>query len=190
MKTAIMLSAALLALTACKDEDDAAALPPPVAMTEDALGYYCQMSMIEHPGPKAQIHLRDAPAPLFFSQVRDAIAYQRMPEQGAPILVTYVSDLSRAESWEKPGRDNWLRADEAFYVVGSDAVGGMGAAEVVPFSRREDAEAFAAARGGRVVRLSDIADSEVLTPEGQGMPGMDGEDYLDRLRAVEREGNG
>ncbi len=185
-----MLTAALLALTACKDEDERAALPPPVAMTGDALGYYCQMAMTEHPGPKAQIHLRDAPAPLFFSQVRDAIAYQRMPEQSAQIVVIYVSDMSRAPSWDDPGAENWIPADEAFYVVGSDAVGGMGAAEVVPFSRREDAQAFAAQRGGRVVRLSGIADSDVLTPEGQGMPGMDGEDYLDRLKAVEKEGNG
>ena len=74
MKPVALISACLLALAACKEEQ--AALPLPVAMSGDALGFYCQMNLGEHDGPKAQVHLAGTPAPLFFSQVRHAIAYQ------------------------------------------------------------------------------------------------------------------
>ena len=47
---------ALVALTACKEEQ-AAAPPAPVDLTETALSYFCQMNVAEHGGPKGQIHL-------------------------------------------------------------------------------------------------------------------------------------
>ncbi|MDZ4093708.1 MAG: nitrous oxide reductase accessory protein NosL, partial [Paracoccaceae bacterium] len=77
----------LLPLAACRED---APLPGPVAMTAEAVGHYCQMGILEHPGPKAQVHLDGLPAPLFFSQVRDAVAYQRMPEQSGRIIAIYV----------------------------------------------------------------------------------------------------
>lgn len=55
-------------------------------MTPEPLGHFCKMNLLEHPGPKAQVFLEGNTAPLFFSQVRDAIAYMRGPEQVAPIL--------------------------------------------------------------------------------------------------------
>ncbi len=192
MKPALILLAALLALTACKDEDRAA-IPQPAPMTDEALGFYCQMTLGEHDGPKGQVHLKGALAPLFFAQVRDAIAYQRMPEQSEEIVAIYVSDMSRAPSWQDPG-ENWVLAEEAFYVLGSDATGGMGAQEIVPFSLRADAEAFAAEHGGQVVRLADIPDAAVLAPAaGRGEDGKeDGkeENYLERLKAAESKENG
>ncbi|HUG60778.1 MAG TPA: nitrous oxide reductase accessory protein NosL [Methylomirabilota bacterium] len=154
---------AMLALAACQ-EGDRAAMPAPVTMTEDALGYYCQMNLTEHPGPKAQVHLRDLDAPLFFSQVRDAVAYQRMPEQSHTVVAIYVSDMAAAESWESPGIDNWISAGEAVFVVGSRIAGGMGAPELVPFSDRGPAEAFIAENGGEILDLAAIPDDQVLAP--------------------------
>lgn len=153
---------AVLALAACREED--AILPDPVAMTDEALGYYCQMTLAEHPGPKAQVHLEGMPAPLFFSQVRDAIAYARLPEQDGVIAAIYVSDMSVAPSWEEPGRDNWLLAGKASFAVGAATPGGMGAPELVPFSSPEDARAFTEANGGEVLTLDAIADEVVLAP--------------------------
>ncbi len=187
MKRAALLLAAALALAACKDEE--AGLPEAVVMTSEALGHYCQMALTEHDGPKAQVHLKGALAPLFFSQVRDAIAYQRMPEQDGEILVIYVSDMARARSWAEPGVDNWIDARKAFFVLGSDAVGGMGAAELVPFGTRAAADAFAEERGGRVLTLDEIRDEDVLTPEGGAPDAADENDYLDRLNALKPEGN-
>lgn len=152
----------LLALVACRDES--AERPVPVTMTEEALGHYCQMNLMEHPGPKAQVHLEGMLAPLFFSQVRDAIAFQRMPEQSYPIRATYVSDMSIAPSWQSPGIDNWVNAEEAFYVVGSKKIGGMGAQELVPFSEHSAAAEFAGLNGGKVLTLEEIRDDMVLAP--------------------------
>lgn len=154
--------AALLALAACNAQN--AGPPSPVTMTEEALGHYCQMNLLEHPGPKAQVHLSGISEPLFFSQVRDAIAYQRMPEQSHAITAIYVSDMAAAPSWELPGADNWIAADSAVFVVGATVVGGMGAPELVPFSSPETAQAFIAEHGGTPVKLEAVPDAMVLAP--------------------------
>jgi copper chaperone NosL len=151
-----------LALSACKEE--VADRPLPVAMTAEAVGHYCQMNLLEHPGPKAQVHLDGLPDPLFFSQVRDAIAYLRMPEQSHAIAAIYVSDMSVAPSWDNPGAENWAAAEDAVYVVGARVPGGMGAPELVPFTTRVAAEAFAAENGGEILPLDAIPDDLVLAP--------------------------
>jgi copper chaperone NosL len=163
MRAAIIVIAAGLALTACREER-AAAPPAPVAMTAEALGHYCQMNLTEHPGPKAQVHLEGLPAPLFFSQVRDAIAYERMPEQSHAIRAIYVTDMAAAPSWQSPGIDNWVAAQKALYVVGSKVAGGMGAQELVPFSDRAAAQAFVGKNGGEIRSLTEIPDEQVLAP--------------------------
>lgn len=183
---------ALLALAACREES--AEIPPAVEMTASAVGHYCQMDLLEHPGPKAQIHLKDVAAPIFFSQVRDALAFQRMPEQSNIIAAIYVSDMDRAASWAEPGASNWVAADAAWYVMGSSQAGGMGADEMVPFGSEAGAQAFAAEHGGRVLRMGDIPDSAVLAPAGSPDPAADpaaapddadaDTDYLDRLKAA------
>lgn len=180
----------LLLLSACRDET--AAIPDPVSMTPEAVGFYCQMDLLEHPGPKAQVHVDGLLAPLFFSQVRDAIAYQRMPEQSYAIQVVYVNDMGAAPSWENTGPDNWIKADAALYVIGSKQAGGMGAPELVPFSDRAKALAFANSHGGQIVTLDDITDADVLTPvasEGEIETGED-PDYAARLRNLSSKAGG
>lgn len=183
MKTAPLLLIALLALGACRDEQVAQDTTPQ-EMTAETLGHYCQMNLLEHPGPKAQVHLEGMP-PLFFSQVRDAIAYARGPEQVAPILAIHVNDMGAAgASWDDPGRGNWIVADDAFFVLGSAREGGMGAPEAVPFSSLEAAETFAAHEGGQILPLARITDDMVLTPVETGDPDENDDDYLRRLRAL------
>ncbi len=163
MISRIPLLCCMLIVSACGSETSVDK-PNPVAMSQDALGHYCQMNLSEHPGPKAQVHLEGLPAPLFFAQVRDAIAYQRMPEQSHSIRAIYVSDMAKAGSWNNPGIDNWAPAEDAFYVVGSRVPGGMGAAELVPFGDPGAAEKFIEANGGALLKLSQIPDEMVLAP--------------------------
>ena len=166
----ILLAGALLFLAACNDE--VRDVPPPLAMSADALGYFCQMDVLNHDGPKGQIHLAGFAMPLWFSQVRDSLAYIKLGERTADITAFYVNDMGKADDWRNPGAGNWLAAEAAFYVVGSDAVGGMGAPELVPFGARSDAEAFALSRGGTVKRYADIARNDVLAPVEIGhLPG-------------------
>lgn len=179
----------LLALAACR-EDSASAPPAPVTMTAEAVGHYCQMNLLEHPGPKAQVHLDGLPWPLFFSQVRDAVAYQRMPEQSHMISMIYVSDMgAEGADWDDPGADNWIAAESALYVVGAAVEGGMGAPELVPFSTRDSAEAFAHRHGGTVLALSEIPDTDVLAPVtfDDDIGAEDDADFNERLRALSRE---
>ncbi len=157
MKRALAL---ILLLAACKEE--LVEIPSPVVMTDEALGHFCMMALAEMDGPKAQIHLQGLPDPIFFAQVRDGVAYLKEPEQTLPITAFYVSDMSVAPSWEIPGIANWLLADEAHFVVGAEVTGGMGAPELAPFSKSEDAELFAAEMGGMVLRLADIPADAVL----------------------------
>ncbi len=157
-----------LALSACRDES--AEAPSPVPMTEEAVSFFCQMNVLEHGGPKGQVHLEHYPAPLFFGQTRDALAYLMRPEREARIIASYVSDMGAAPSWEDPGAENWIAAHAAFYVVGSGVAGGMGAPEIVPFADRTVAEAFALRNGGAVMAYPDIPDDAVFAPIDLSVP--------------------
>ncbi|MEY8097792.1 nitrous oxide reductase accessory protein NosL [Falsihalocynthiibacter sp. S25ZX9] len=182
----LLIALSLLTLTACKEEvvQDTTAVP----LSEEAVGHYCQMNLLEHDGPKAQAHLAGLPrAPLFFSQVRDVVAYLRMPEQSHEILAVWVNDMGAASAtWDAPGATNWITAEEAVYVVGSRVVGGMGAPEIVPFLKPEDANKFAKTNGGQVMNLAEIPDSAVLAPvvlDGN----TDDADFETRQRALSRK---
>ena len=116
-----------LALSAC--QEDIAQNTDPLPLTPETLGYFCQMNLLEHEGPKGQVHLDGLPgAPLFFSQVSDLVTYLRLPEQSNTVLAIYVSDMGAAgATWDQPGAENWTDATKATYVVGADVTGGMGA---------------------------------------------------------------
>lgn len=152
-----------LALAGCF-EDETLVKPHPVALNEEAVGHYCQMNILEHDGPKAQVHLVGFAHPVWFSQVRDAIAFLLMPEETAQVAAVYVNDMARAASWKDPGATNWIDADGAFFVINSRRTGGMGAPEAVPFALASDAQGFAQQHGGEVVRLGEIGSDYVLTP--------------------------
>lgn len=166
MKRRIMLpllAALTLPLVACQEEE--AKLPPvPVALTQTALSYFCQMNIAEHGGPKGQIHLEGYPAPLFFAQVRDLVAYLKGPERDADITAIYVSDMGAAASWAEPGIDNWINANDALFVINSNVAGGMGAPEIVPFASAADAEKFTMQYGGEITPLADIPAETALGP--------------------------
>lgn len=157
-----LVALALTTLVACEKEDTVR--PAALALTEDATGHYCGMALTEHAGPQAQVHIAGQADPLWFTQVRDAVAYLRSPEETAETVAVYVSDMGRASSWAAPGADNWTDAETAHFVIESGSRGGMGAPEVVPFADEADALAFADTEGGRVVTLDEVPDAYVLAP--------------------------
>lgn len=163
---------AIVLLAGCRDEA-AVRAPEPVVMTAEAVSHFCMMSLDEHPGPKAQIHLEGLPDPIFFAQVRDGIAYLKQPERTAPIAAVYVSNMSRAPSWDAPGAGNWIAAEDAIFVVGADVTGGMGAPELAPFETEQGARDFAALHGGELMRLSEIPEEAVLGAVEIAVPGGD-----------------
>lgn len=170
-----LAAVALLAAAGCRQEP-AATKPAAVALSAEALGHYCQMTVLDHPGPKAQIHLAGNPHPLWFSQVRDAVTFTLLPEEPRNIAAIYVNDMEGAD-WADPGANNWIDAEQAHFVIDSRVGGGMGAPEAIPFGTRAAADAFAAAQGGRILRFAEIPEDYVLAPapSSAGPAGHDGD---------------
>ena len=163
-----LLLAALVVLTACKEEIAEATAAS--QLNEESLSYFCQMNIAEHGGPKGQIFLAGHPQPLFFAQVRDLVAYIKSPERDAEIIAVYVSDMSVAPSWDQPGEDNWNPAEIAVFVVGAGVAGGMGAPEIVPFSNQQGADNFIARFGGHAMSMEQIPDDAAVGPVDLDLP--------------------
>lgn len=161
---------AAVLLSACNQDAKHSAIPAPVTLNGDAMGVFCGMNLLEHPGPKGQIITGSRIDPFWFTSVRDTVAFTLMPDQPRDIRVVYVSDMARAPSWENPGATNWIEARKAFFVIESRKHGGMGAAEAVPFGDRAVADAFVASNGGRVVGLAEIPSTYVLGSDNAGDP--------------------
>ena len=158
----------IIFLTGCNQDAANSVAPPPVALNDDAMGVFCGMSLLEHPGPKGQIITASRIDPFWFTSVRDTVAFTLMPDQPRDIRAIYVSDMARASSWEDPGPTNWIDARKAFFVIESRKQGGMGAAEAVPFGNRESADTFAVANGGKVVTFAQIPSAYVLGSDAAG----------------------
>jgi copper chaperone NosL len=159
--------AAALALAGC-DGTAAQAPPPPHTLTEQAVGHYCGMNVMEHVGPKGQIILASRAEPVWFSSARDAFSFAMLPEEPKDIRAIYVSDMAKADSWDEPGPANWVEARRAVFVIASRMKGGMGAPETVPFSDRAAAQRFVAENGGRIVTFAEMPRDYVL---GEGETG-------------------
>ena len=162
--TMFAFAGAALVLAGCGEAEIAAA-PEPAKLTRDATGHYCRMIVADHKGPKGQIHLAGRKAPIWFSSVRDTIAFTMLPEESKRIAAIYVNDMSNTP-WEEPGPGTWIAAKSAVYVIGSTKRGGMGAAEAVPFKTAEAAKAFAAKFGGHVVAFAKIPREYILGEAG------------------------
>jgi copper chaperone NosL len=147
--------------------DEKVVQPEPVGLTREASGHYCQMIIVDHPGPKAQVFEVGRSEPLWFSSVRDALFYLKLPGEAQRVSATYVHDMGKASSWERPQDDGiWIEAAAAIYVIGSSRRGGMGAPETVPFAQKSEAETFARRFGGSVVAFDDIPTDDVLGDAG------------------------
>ena len=166
---ALVLAGLLLA--AC-DEAEQAEKPAPQVLTREAIGHYCQMIVADHLGPKAQIFLSDRDAPVWFSSVRDAIAFTLLPEEPKNIAAVYVTDMAVA-SWDSPEADTWIDAEAAHFVIDSDRRGGMGALEAVPFGDPAAAETFVARHGGRVVSYGEIPEGYILNADAEAAASHD-----------------
>lgn len=155
---------AMLMLAACDKAATQAPPPAPAEVSDEATGHYCGMLLVDHEGPKGQIHLASRSDPIWFSSVRDTIAFLRLPEEAKDVVAVYVNDMGRAKRWDQPEAGTWVDARAAWFVVDSSMRGGMGANEAVPFATVPAAESFRAKYGGQLVRLDDIPDAYVLGP--------------------------
>jgi copper chaperone NosL len=162
----VALGAALLALTlvGCKDEKSVAA-PDPVEPTAASIAHFCNMPVLDHPGPKGEIFLKGKIEPVWFASVHDTVAFTILPEEPKEIAAIYVTDMGRADGWLRPEPGGWVEAHAAWYVLESEYDGGMGGREAVPFAKEADARRFVARFGGRLARFGDVPEEYVLGPD-------------------------
>ena len=114
----------------------------------------CGMSVYRHPEWLAELVFEDGTA-VFFDGPKDLFRYLRHPgkysnpRRGSRIEAVFVT--AYYDRGPIPARD-------AYYVLGSDVVGPLGA-ELVPHGSREDAEEFLLDhRGERIVSFNDVTD--------------------------------
>jgi len=123
------------------------------------------MLLADYPGPKAQIHHVGQAAPDFFCDTVELFSTLLAAEQVRAVRAVYVQDMGQAD-WEHP-RGHWIDAKSAFYVHGSRRHGSMGPT-IASFAQEGDAQRFAQANGGRVLRFADVTtDMADLSGGGQ-----------------------
>lgn len=149
-----LAATAISMLSAC--EKSTAPIPPAQNITGDEIGYFCRMLLVNHTGPKGQIHLLNQEDPLWFTSVRDTLAFTQLPGESKAIAAIYVNDLAHTPLDSNEPSPYWLDAKAAWFVMGSDAVGGMGMPELVPFESRQLAAGFVEKHGGQLVQFGDI----------------------------------
>jgi len=148
-KRTAVVAAALLLLAACGEAARRLAAAEPA---DDAVCALDGMSLKDYPGPKAQIVFKDGHIDYFCSLAElFELLFREDGRHG--IGASYVQDMGKAD-WGKP-RGHWIDAHNAFYVIDSRAQGAMGPA-IAAFASKDDAQAFAAREGGRVLEYPQL----------------------------------
>lgn len=119
----------------------------------------CGMYPARFPEWAAQIIFADGNAQFFDSPVNLFVFLRNVPRYNvsytaADVAASYVTDF---------GTGQWVDAEQAFFVAGSDIPGPMRVGNLPAFAGRSDAEVFAAKRGGEVLTRERIDDA-VLRP--------------------------
>lgn len=166
----------------CSQRHTAGVPSGPREISSEAVGHFCGMLLVEHPGPKGQILLSGQSEPVWFASVVETFAFTMLDEEPKNIAAIYVTDMARAVSWEEPGPGIWINAREAVYVIDGHLKGGMGANEAVPFGDPMQAQRFAAQNGGRIVSFDAMPRSYILQQAGE-LTAPESEDARKRERS-------
>lgn len=158
----LAIAALFITLAGCSSQEDSASKPAPLPITADAVGHYCSMDLIEHDGPKGQIFIRGHDEPLWFSTIRQTLAYTIMPDSPRGLDAIYVTDMAIVKNMRQPEPESWMDARDAYFVTESKLPGGMGGEDPLPFSDRDKAEAFIEQYGGKILTFSEIPEDYIL----------------------------
>jgi len=136
------------------------AAPMPQPILEQQTCPVCGMYPVRYPHWQTQILFQDGQS-VAFDGGKDLFRFLLSPadypqHQGeANILAVWVHDFNSVQ---------WIDGQAAYFVVGSEELGPMGK-EVIPFANLAEAEAFLAAKGGKLARFNEI-DAQLLAELG------------------------
>lgn len=117
--------------------------------------FICGMNIKQFPGPKGQVLLRHGSKPLKFCSTNELFTWLLQPDTSGVLHSAYVHDMAKALSWDTPNDDHYIEVKKAWYVIGHNKKGAMGAS-LASFARKEDAEKFQQQSGGQLMRYDDI----------------------------------
>lgn len=160
MLICLLLAVAMLALlVGCQGEVQVAtgAAGPVQTIPDDAKGHYCGMYLTEHPGPKAQVLVRDAENPLWFTTVSEVLSFLAAPDEPKAVLAVYVQDMSRRSAAGTFPAQAWIDAHQAWYVMGSRSDMPEMRDAALPFGNREAAESYRREHGGEVLDFAALS---------------------------------
>lgn len=125
----------------------------PRPVPDEARCPVCGMYPARFPHWAAQTIFADG-ATQFFDSPVNLLVFLRNPTRyssyaATDMVASYVNDVPHG---------TWIRADAAFYVHGSSALGPMREGNLPTFSARDSAQRFAAERGGVVLTFAEISD--------------------------------
>jgi len=110
------------------------------------------MVIIEYKGPKAQILWKSGKRS-FYCEVKEAFFDILDNVKSKRVSAFFVQDFSYVE-WGSYV-DNWIKGEEAYYIIDSDKEGAMGIT-YVPFSLVDKALQFKECNNGKLLSYSDI----------------------------------
>lgn len=161
-----------IALAGCLGGPDTSS-PDPITLPTGADCDNCGMVIDQHPGPNGQLFYEEnQPAnhdePFRYDALKQCFFPDLLESQQLGWTATgrYVTDYSNVEYTlqtdddttyisSHTGAASFAPAADMTYVVGSEVEGAMGP-DFIPFSSRDDAEAFTTEHGGDLVAYDDI----------------------------------
>lgn len=118
--------------------------------------HVCGMIVTNFPGPKGQAKIKHNETTLKFCSTADLFTWLLQPETPAMMRSAYVHDMGAASAtWDKPSEKDYVDAKKAWYVVGGDQMGAMGAT-LASFREKAAAEQYMKQHGGMIKRFADI----------------------------------
>ncbi len=137
-------------LSGCNDSSNNNQSNIPIDITRDHVCMLDGMILLDHPGPKGQIILKNNEHQ-FFCDTKGLISTLYNPNYKTKIKHAFVQDFGNRQ-WGSY-KDNWIDITKSFLVIDSHKVGSMGPTPAT-FSTNQEAENFAKQFGGSVIAFN------------------------------------
>lgn len=151
--TAILALFVTLVLSgSCSEDKHTNTSSTPTDLTRDKVCILDGMILLDHPGPKGQIILKNNEQH-FFCDTKGLISTLYDENYKAKIKQAFVQDFGNRK-WGSY-KDNWIDIKHAFLVIDSNQLGAMGPTPAT-FGARSDADNFAQKFGGIVLPFTSF----------------------------------
>lgn len=150
-----ILSSAVIAIAltiGCSDKSSTEATSTPKDLTRDEVCMLDGMILVDHPGPKGQVILKNGEH-RFFCDTKGLISTLYDQNHKQKIKQAFVQDFANRK-WGSYN-DNWIDIQQAFIVMDSSQFGAMGPT-LVTFAHRIDAETFIKEFGGSLLTYNEL----------------------------------